>query len=33
MDDIAIKVVAGVLLIAIVLGFGFTFLLEPYWWR
>lgn len=33
MDELAVKVVAGVLLGAIICGFGFTFFLEPYWWR
>lgn len=33
MDTEAVKVVAFVLLMAIIAGFGFTFFLEPYWWR
>lgn len=33
MDTTAIKIVAAVLLGAIVCGFVFTLSLEPYWWR
>lgn len=33
MDEGAIKVVAFILLMFIVCGFGFTFFLEPHWWR
>lgn len=33
MDEDAIKVVAFILLMVIVCGFGFTFFLEPHWWR
>lgn len=33
MDEGDIQVVAGVLLLAIIAGFAFTFCLEPFWWR